>query len=135
MSFWNLLLEAAFFNEMRKLVFGKSKSERWAENLPCDNTYPDTYTATADDARISELERYISQKKKDIANHRKMMVQKGWARQEIFDAEDIRDRIDELEDELTDCDPMSTRCERIESEISRLQKRLDEIDDILVDDE
>lgn len=124
MSFWNFLGEFAFLNMIWNWFSGKPKY--------CANTLQPSrhYTDEAEYLnRIDELNQEIDDSKKKIAGYRKIIDDNKYSGSDFDDTDDLQSRIDELEDQLADCDIMSERYDRIQDKIDMLQNRLDEIED------
>lgn len=103
MSFWNFLGGIALFNIIRNWFSGKPKYSAQqfqpVHNYACASYNPDG--------------------KDEFIDHKRYSTPYN------DDLDDLETRIDELEDELADCDLMSERYDRIQSQIDRLQDRLE----------
>ena len=126
MSFWNFLGELALFNMVCNWFSGKPKSK------PQSSAYPPLHDHIHDaeyEARVEKLQREIVHSKTKIAEYQRIIDSERDYCVEDADADELQDRIDELEDQLGSCDVMSDRYDRIQDEIDRLQYRLDDIED------
>lgn len=123
MSFWNFLGEFALFNLIREWFSGKPKSR--------PQPYPQLHNHIHDmeyENRIEELQREIEHSQTMIAEHQQSLDDDLTYGIDNYDADDLQDHIDKLEEQLDNCDVMSDRYDSIRDELDRLKDKLDDIE-------
>lgn len=124
MSFWNYLGGFALFNMVANWLARKHGA--------VGRQHPAGFYDAGYEARVAELQRQIDQAERKAAEYRRMAKDSSGCADGGYDVDDIDElqaRIDDLEDELGDCDVLSDRYDRIQDEIGRLEARIEEVED------